>query len=186
MLEETQDLVFNAKMITENPEEKARVFSINFNLKDKKISILEGKSSFCISPQRFLSPSVVIDPSTKSSYTESSFYIGSRIFAAGRIFELVDASDYTLAYMEAYPARFPYTDVDVCFELLKKVPENIQLKFEAANPAAFGTMPVEQSREVLYSFHPTLPMHASVTLLRRFSAEGRFNYQAILEGAGIC
>ncbi|EAY22323.1 hypothetical protein TVAG_378020 [Trichomonas vaginalis G3] len=186
MQEDTENLVFNAKMITENPEEKARVFSISFNLREKKLSILEGKSSFCISPQRFLSPSTVIDPTTKSPYTESSFYIGSRIIAAGRLFELVDASDYTLSYMEAYPNRFPYTDVDLCFEYLKKVTENVQLKFQDANPAAFGTMPIEQAREVLYSFHPTLPKHASVTLLRRFSAEGRFNYQAVLEGANIC
>ena len=185
MLDPSSELVFNAKMISEMSQDDVRVFAVNYDLKTKQISINEGKSVTSPYGGRFLAKQIVNDPKTNHPFNESSFYIGARISAAGRIFELIDAPDYTLSYMEAFPDKFLYTDVDQCLDIAGKIGPDFRAKFEEIDPTGFGTIPADKAKECLFGFAPQLPKQAAITLLRRFTKGDRFQYTKLLDGANL-
>ena len=179
------ELVFNAKMISDMSQDKDRVFALNFDRQSKQISITEGKSRTSPAGGRFLAKQLINNPKTNQPYSEANLYIGARITAAGRNFELVDAPEFTLSYMEAFPNKFLYTDIDQCLEAIEKVGPDVRTKFEEIDPTGFGTIPADKAKDCLMSFTPQLPKQAAVTLLRRFTKGDRFQYTHILEGANL-
>ena len=182
-------LTFAGKLISDYSEDKERNFAITYYLTDSSLAINEGKSKSSPNPARFLAKSIIKDPITKYPYKNSNFFIGSKIHAAGRLFELIDAPEYTLSYMEAFPDQFPFSEMDYAIQNLKKISieKNIDIKekFISADPFSKGTLSFEKSKEILYELSPNYPKQASLTLLRRFTDQNEFQYEIAFNYANL-
>jgi hypothetical protein len=82
--------------------------------------------------------------------------------------------------MEANPNRFPRSDLECCFNTLKKYLQtsgkDLQAEFERQQPT-FNRRRVEM---VLFGFDPGYPKQSAVTLVRRFSDGDEFDSEQFL------
>ena len=182
-MEAKKELTFTAKMISDCSDDSTRVFAINYDIDTKEISIIEGKSKATERDTKFLTKQVAIDPKTQNAYTQSAFFIGAKITVAGRLFELVDAPEYTLSYMEAFPSKFRYTEIDSCLECVNKIIDEFRNLLEKMDPRDSGLIAEEKAKDAMLKLAPALPKQATFTLIRRFSKNGSFNYKQVIEGA---
>ena len=187
MLNDTDTyLVFEAKMLSDYPEDACRVFMIQYFLSNKTIQIVEKKDDKKgIRGGRFLSRMTVKDPRTGENYDDDAFFVGNKIQAAGRIFDLVDAPEYTLCEMEAHSDRFKQSDLQVAVQELSDYCKSTQIdlnaKFAEKDTRQSGQVSEADAKYLLFSFTPTISKQACITVLRRFVENGRFNYSQLIQ-----
>uniref|UniRef100_A0A3B4AFH8 DM10 domain-containing protein n=1 Tax=Periophthalmus magnuspinnatus TaxID=409849 RepID=A0A3B4AFH8_9GOBI len=108
MTKDSHVLNFEAKMVTENPVDKDRVFIISFYLRDDTISVFEKiQKNSGVLGGAFLQRGRVKKPgqdqSQRSQYfTAQDFYVGAVLCLNKRNFQLIEADEYTLNYMEQH------------------------------------------------------------------------------------
>jgi hypothetical protein len=176
-------LVFGAKLVSDYEADADRSFAVNYYLTDKTVAIFEKKDARKgIAGGRFLARTKVKDPSTKAVYEDADFYVGAQIPAAGRIFELTDAPEFTLAQLEANASRFPVGDLQHAVDALKSQvgAAAVEAAFEVKDPSKSGKVSLAAAQTVLFKFVPTIVKHTALTILRRFTDGGTFDYSELV------
>ena len=179
-------LVFEAKMDSEYPEDADRVFALYYYLEDKTILILERKDPRKgIQGGRFLARMKCKNPLTGEFYDDDAFAVGRTVTCAGRDFQLIDAPEYTLCQMEAHANRFPQADLRVAVESVARGPgcDLVRERFEERDPSRLGKVTANVARTVLAPFVADISKQEQLTLLRRFTEDGMFDYEELLRYA---
>jgi hypothetical protein len=179
-------LVFVGKLISDYDDDAERTFSVNYYLATKEIAIFEKKGRGSAGG-KFLAKMKVKNPATGKDYDDSAFYVGAQITAAGRVFDLVDAPEYTLCQLEANANRFPEADLQKAVDALKGRIGGAALNddFKARDPNNTGQLLPADAQKVLYGYIPSITKQAAITLLRRFTENGAFNYGELVGYVGV-
>jgi hypothetical protein len=176
-------LLFEAKLISEDPTDSGRFFALHYYLSDKAIAIFEKKDPRKgIQGGRFLARMKVKDPKTGKEYSDESFYIGARITAAGRVFELVDAPEHTYTQLEANADRFPIADLQHAVDALSSGvgKAGVDAAFKAKDVAKTGQVSADDAKAVLLGFTPKIRKETAIMILRRFGQGGFFDYSELV------
>ena len=94
--QETQEQVTSSRILTQ---------SIFF-----RVGIIGGK---------FLERRIVNKPNTTEPYTASDMYVGAQLCVATRLFQLLEADEFTYAYMESKPELFSLSDYTAVMSKIK-------------------------------------------------------------------
>lgn len=115
MLKEKLVMRFVVKIVPADgqPEgvDQERRLILNFYLGNDTLAIFEPPvRNTGIIGGKFLERQRVLRPGTLEGYKEGDFYVGTIVDVFGRKFEVVEADEFTLRYMESNPGAFPYSD----------------------------------------------------------------------------
>jgi hypothetical protein len=179
-------LVFVGKIVSDYDDDSDRTFSVNYYLETKEIAIFEKKTKERVGG-KFLCKMKVKNPATGKDYDDSAFYVGAQITAAGRVFELVDAPEYTLCQLEANANRFPEADLQKVVDSLKARIGGtvVNQDFLAKDPDNSGQVATAEAQKVLFGYVPTITKQAAITIQRRFTEKGVFNYGELVGYVGV-
>ncbi|XP_022623034.1 EF-hand domain-containing family member C2 [Seriola dumerili] len=174
-------LSFRAKMVTTDPVDRERVFIISFYLCDDSISVFEHpqKNSGVLSGKflergRVKKPGQELFKSELSQYFKAQdLYVGATLCINNKNFQLLDADEYTLRYMEKHAEEFPKANIGNIFSKLRSIPEEGQSEIRKfltlSDPSNTGLIPYEAFRSLLTGLDCRLSEHEVLVLGRRFS-----------------
>ncbi|XP_034042598.1 EF-hand domain-containing family member C2 [Thalassophryne amazonica] len=172
-------LQFRAKMVTSDPAD--RVFIISFFLCDDSISVFEPpqKNSGIIGG-RFLGRGRVRKPGQElfksqpsEFFTAQDLYVGAVLNLNNQHFQLLEADEFTLAYMEQHAEEFPKANVGTILSKLRSIPEEkkneVKRFLTLSDPNCSCFISYESFRGLLTSADCGLSEHEAVALGRCFS-----------------
>lgn len=124
-------------MISDVPENSARVFVISVYLQDNTISIFElapKNTGFqqCYFQKRMkvMLPEQEIYSSDKPRfYDPCSFYVGARLNLGKFIFEITSADDYAIRYMENNCEKFPKANTILIIDKIRDALKPVYAQF---------------------------------------------------------
>lgn len=179
-IEDITELIFTAKLDSNDQENKDRTFVIRMSIIDDEIKIWENESSGFRGGFFYKSPHY----REKSKFDPSKAYIGAKFTVNLFTFVLVDAPDSTLNYMESQPDTFPYSDLSIILEKIRaqvKVDE-LKTKLEAFDPDKIGRIKLDEAQKFLHDEFTDLNEQEIRTILRRyqFYNTNRFDYSQFL------
>jgi hypothetical protein len=180
---ETEDeLVFTAKIVSDDETNVDRTFVIRFALGDDEIKVWENQSSGFRGGFVYRSPSNRIP----GKFDPKFVYIGGRPVINGVEYVLTDASDGALNIMESKPELFVYCDLaEIMSELRKeKTAEELLPKFLAFDKDRIGRVLIDEALKVLADPELKLNCQQIRTVVRRFKfyRTDRFEYEEFLKG----
>jgi len=176
-LGENKIMRFQAKMESQNPEDRDRTFTVSFFLIDNTVQIHEPpKRNSGIVGGSFLSRMKL--RTDEGLITEEYFYVGAEIILAGHPFILVDADEGTLKHMEGKPATFDYSNLNYICEVyalsLLEVAKSGELleTFQALDPEGTGEVTMKAFKTVLMKYNCSYyfggpPEQAVITCCRK-------------------
>uniref|UniRef100_A0A7N6AET4 EF-hand domain-containing family member C2 n=1 Tax=Anabas testudineus TaxID=64144 RepID=A0A7N6AET4_ANATE len=174
-------LNFRAKMVTTDPVDTERLFIISFYLCDDSISVFERpqRNSGVIGGKflergRVKKPGQELFKSELSEYfTAQDLYVGATLCLNSKDFQLLDADEYTLKYMEQHAEEFPKSNVGIVLSKLRSIPEEKQSEIRKfllfSDPSNTGFIPYESFRGLLLGLDCGLSEHEVLVLGRQFS-----------------
>ncbi|XP_038125122.1 EF-hand domain-containing family member C2 isoform X2 [Cyprinodon tularosa] len=172
-------LNFLAKMVTTDPVDTERRFIITFYLSDDSISVFEKpqKNSGVLGGKflerrRVLKPGQELFKSEPFQYlTAQDLYVGASVCLKGVTFQLLDADEHTLSYMEQHEQQFPRANADIILSKVRSFPEDkhsrIREFLALSDPTNTGLVPYESFRGLMMDCG--LSEHEVLVLARRFS-----------------
>jgi len=182
-------LTFVAKLVTKDVHDKDRRFRIFYHIADGTIAIFEDKARNAGRLQgKFLERTKVKRPGTEVYFTGNDFYMGAKVDIFGRTFNVFDADEFTLKYMEDNSTRttFPYANASFAHDRLG----DVLLRQEQTGEMKAGEMPiadtllagadgegnvrVEDLADDIRSLNIGLVEHEVVTLMRFWKMKGDF------------
>ncbi|CAK6967716.1 EF-hand domain-containing family member C2 [Scomber scombrus] len=175
-------LSFRAKMVTADEIDRDRVFVISFHLCDDSISVFERpQKNSGVLGGKFLERGRVKKPGQelfKSQLSEyfiaQDLYVGVTLCINNKNFQLVDADEYTLNYMEQHAEEFPKANIGNILSKLRSVPEEkkseIRKFLALSDPSNTGFISYESLRGLLTGLECRLSEHEVLVLGRCFSA----------------
>ncbi|KAK7882331.1 hypothetical protein WMY93_028505 [Mugilogobius chulae] len=178
---ESNVLNFVAKMVTEDPVDKDRVFNISFYLSDDTISVFERteRNSGLLGGKflergRVKKPGQELYKSELSKYfTAQDFYVGAVLCLNNQNFQLTEADEYTFKYMEKHAEEFPRANVGSILSKLRPISDDKQKEIQTflalSDPGNFGFIPYESFRGLLMGLECGLSEHEVLVLARCFS-----------------
>ncbi|XP_040913344.1 EF-hand domain-containing family member C2 [Toxotes jaculatrix] len=178
---ESNVLNFHAKMVTTDPVDGERAFNISFYLCDDSISVFERpQRNSGVLGGKFLERSRVKKPGQELFKSEPSeyfkaqdLYVGATLCLHNKNFQLLDADDYTLNYMEKHAEEFPKANVGHILSKLRSIPEERQSEIRRfltlSDPSNTGFIPYESLRGLLMGLDCRLSEHEVLVLGRHFS-----------------
>ncbi|KAF5401090.1 EF-hand domain containing 2 [Paragonimus heterotremus] len=178
-------LRFFARMVTDNPLDRDRLFVISCFLCDDTFSIYEPttrnsgfKGGLFLERCRVKKPNAErFSTKPPDYYTPHDLYVGAILEMNSFKFELLDADEYALQYMEQHNTEFPYSDVRVIHDKLRPFAQNrceeLQTFAHNQDPDRTGTIGYHQLKCLIDQL--TGPAHALNTqelfTLGRFHAD---------------
>lgn len=185
MLNDEEVVVFEAHLISNDPDDKGRKFAFEYSLTSNTIMILEGKNpNLGIRGGKFLQKSQMTNPITGKIFESTDFYVGALVNVVGRRFELTSAPEHSLCTMEAHPDKFPLSDLNECVshlsDLTKKLKIDISSQFQKFDKDKMGKIDQEAADIVFEMFLPDFTKQEAITLSRRFSENLQFDYMLLL------
>ncbi|KAM4730859.1 EF-hand domain-containing family member C2 isoform 2-T2 [Anableps anableps] len=174
-------LNFHAKMMTTDPVDRERAFSISFYLSDDSMRVFERpqKNSGLLGGkflkrQRIRKPGQELFKSEPFEYfTAQDLYVGAIVCLNGVNFQLLDADNYTLNYMEQHAEEFPRANTANIFSKLRSIPEGKQSEIRKflslSDPSNTGFIPYESFRGLMMGLDCGLTEHEVLVLARCFS-----------------
>ena len=153
-----------------------RIFILSFFLSDDTIAIFEppARNSGIIGG-KFLERKSIKKPGTVESYIEVDFYVGALINVHNRIFELVEADEYTLQYMELNKDIFQYSDITRILEALKDdirgKDQGIRSAFIDIDKNGTGYISVDELEMALSAGGIPHNKQELITLMRKFDID---------------
>lgn len=178
--EEQSELIFAAKMISNEPENKDRSFVIRFSTEDDEIKIWENEMSGFRGGFFYKSPHY----RNKGPFDPSIAYLGSEITINLTKFQLIDAPDITFNLMESQPEKYPFSDLNrVCEKLRElKSPEELQNLFKKYDKDNIGRILLSDALKLFKEEFPELNDQEIKTVMRRyrFYNTNRFDYSDLL------
>lgn len=159
-------LHFSAKLISDDPNNADRKFIVTFSLEDDEIKVWEVQTDGYRGGMFYKSPHYRDEGKPKFS----EMFIGSTITVNGASFELLDAPDTTFERMEKQVDDFPFSDLSIIFEKLRKNFNKEKLENIFKEKCIPGTQRIKKSdySEILSQNDFGLNKHEIITLYRRF------------------
>lgn len=112
-------LRFEAKLVSNNPEDDLRKFILSFFPSDDTIKVFEQvERNSGILGGKFLERRKFKNPYTNNYYQDTDCVIGNTLVLNNYRFFLCKADDYSHNYMESQPVKFPQSD---CSRILSKI-----------------------------------------------------------------
>ncbi|KAM4560712.1 EF-hand domain-containing family member C2 [Fundulus diaphanus] len=173
-------LRFCAKM-TRDPVDTERMFIISFYLSDDSLSVFEQplkNSDFLggkfLERRRVKKRGQELFKSEPTEYfTAQDLYVGASVCLNGVDFQLLDANDYTLSYMEQHAEEFPRANPGNILSKLRSIPEGkqseIKRSLSLSDPNNTGFIPYESFRRLMLGLDCGLSEHEVLVLARLFS-----------------
>ncbi|CAL9690452.1 unnamed protein product [Knipowitschia caucasica] len=175
--------VFNfvAKMMTDDPVDKDRLFIISLYLSDDTISVFErAKPNSGVLGGKFLGRTRVKKPGQEVFKSELSKYFTAQDFFVGAVlhinhinFKLINADEYTLNYMEKHPEEFAKANVGNILSKLRSVPDDkhkeVKTFLALSDPSNSGFIHYDSLRGMLMGLDYGLSEHEVLVLARSFS-----------------
>ncbi|XP_075960506.1 EF-hand domain-containing family member C2 [Anarhichas minor] len=174
-------LNFCAKMVTTDPFDRDRMFTISFFLCDDSICMFETpqKNSGMLTGKflqrgRVKKPGQELFKSEMSEYFKAQdLYVGATLSFSGMHFQVLDADEYTLNYMEQHAEEFPKANVGNVLSKLRSLPEEKQSEIRKfltlSDPSNTGFISYESFRGLLTGLDCGLSEHEVLVLGRSFS-----------------
>jgi len=172
---------FSAVLDTDAEEDKGRIFIVKYFLADDTIQVFEpplknsGLQGGC-----FLSRKTYKKKGTEEYFTQSDFHVGASIELT-YTFNLFDADEYTLSYMESEPTLHPFSSMEFIAEQLRpRLDEKRAECIAACEEKAMGktTISYEHFQLVLSDLGIELAEQVLITILRAYdtSKSGEIEY----------
>ncbi|XP_063070082.1 EF-hand domain-containing family member C2 [Engraulis encrasicolus] len=175
---ESNVLRFVAKMETENPVDMERVFILSFYLSDDTIAVFEPtQRNTGVLGGKFLERGRVKKPgqelfksSVSEYFTAQDLYVGARLLLNNQPFQLVDADEYALSYMEQHAEEFPRANLGTILSKIKSINKEKREQLITVTEAAdTGVIQYEHFRSLLVAMECGLSEHEIMTLGRSYS-----------------
>ncbi|EAY20072.1 RIB72 protein, putative [Trichomonas vaginalis G3] len=116
------ELRFLAKMISKNPDNDKREFSVIFSLVNDEVKVWENKTDGFDGGFVYKAPH--IRPKAPPHYND--MYIGANVEINHVVYKLYGAPENTYEIMEAYSDDFPRSDLTVIIPKLKPIKSKLQ------------------------------------------------------------
>ncbi|XP_028991577.1 EF-hand domain-containing family member C2 [Betta splendens] len=174
-------LNFRAKLLSTNQVDSERLFIISFYLSDDSISVYERpQRNSGVIGGKFLVRGRVKKPGQElfkrelsEYFTAQDLYVGAALSLNNKDFQLVDADEYTLKYMEQHAEEFPKSNVGMILSKLRSIPEEKQTEIRKflniSDPNNTGFIPYDSLRALLVGLDFGLSEHEVLALGRQFS-----------------
>lgn len=167
-------LRFKAKMITRNSVDASRSFIITFYLSDDTIQIYEPpQRNSGIVAGKFLQRTKMKNPETGEYFKASDLEIGRIVTINGLRFQLLEATEYAMSYMEADPDNFPQADLVSIIEKLRfaikqtgKTPKELFTEY-----SDHGKMDVNNLMQLFKGVGFEITLHEAMTVMRRYQID---------------
>eukprot|EP00741_Cyanophora_paradoxa_P023424 tig00021582_g22628.t1 len=115
-------LRFTARMVTTAPEDIARRFIVSYYLADDTVGVYEPpKRNSGIIGGKFLERMRMRLPDREDYYEVHQFTVGAELLMHFHKFQLLEADDYSLRFMEQNPRLFPHAVPNTWFERLRAI-----------------------------------------------------------------
>lgn len=169
-----------------------RIFILSYFLSDDTIAIFEppARNSGIIGG-KFLERSSVKKPGTVEPYMENDVYVGALLNVHNRIFELVEADEYTLQYMEENKHIFLFSDITKILEALtdsiRGKDKDIRSAFIDIDKNGTGYISLEELEAALKASGISHNKQELVTLMRKFDIDRtqKVSVQEFFETIGL-
>ncbi|XP_019732440.1 EF-hand domain-containing family member C2 [Hippocampus comes] len=178
---ESNVLKYYAKMVTTSQVDSEREFIISFYLSDDSISVFErSQKNSGVLGGMFLARGRVKKPGQELFKSEPSeyfiaqdLYVGATLCLNNRLFQLLDADEYTLNYLEQHAEQFPKANFGTILAKLRSIPEEKQREIRnflmLNDPTNTGFVTFESFRGLLMATECGLSEHEVLVLGRSFS-----------------
>ncbi|GFR06624.1 EF-hand domain-containing family member C2 [Trichonephila clavata] len=175
---------FIARILSDDPVEKLRRFIICFFLEDDTMSIKSLDEDFRnknsmehgnLTRMKAVKPHSTYWNSGRNFYHFTDMFVGNVIYIRGKGYELLEADEYTIDYMERHSEMFPHSNVrKIMTEFKEWIPDKVgslKFGFEKYDPEKTGYI-----KEVIYEEMPSdikteFPEHAMKTVGRYYAEE---------------
>ena len=171
--------------------DKERKFILQYFLADDTVSIFEppARNSGIISG-KFLERTRLDMPGTTKAYTPGQFFVGSVISVHNRLFELVEADEFSLKYMESNPHEFPMSDYRTVVSELNKFAdkeEGLRSAFIAIDEDGSGQLTLDELAAACESAGIVLVRQQVITMMRNLdtSQDGKVSIEEFLRAFGV-
>jgi hypothetical protein len=175
-------LRFVARFEHSTPQDVGRVFVVMFDLADDQISVFEKpRRNSGFKEGKFIQKGKIKNPATGQYFKAADIRVGELVTINGHQFRIVGADEFALSRMEAESDQFPQSDLNGIVKWLKR--DGMKLaalrkKFEALDPDGTGFVPQDAAKiRIIRVFG--VPEHDALTIVRRFSESGAFDYYAL-------
>ncbi|EFJ52449.1 hypothetical protein VOLCADRAFT_79034 [Volvox carteri f. nagariensis] len=150
----------------------ARRFILSYFMMDDTLLIFEPPvRNTGIAGGKFLERQRIYKPRSEEIYTYLDLYVGSVIEVFNRSFELLEADEYTLTYMENYKDIFVMADTDVMVRSLNAQvsgkEDAVRAALIAADKAGTGALGGEDLEAGLLAAGLKFTRHQAISLKRR-------------------
>ncbi|GIL45577.1 hypothetical protein Vafri_2780 [Volvox africanus] len=150
----------------------ARRFILSYFMMDDTLLIFEPPvRNTGIAGGKFLERQRIYKPRSEEIYTYLDLYVGSVIEVFNRSFELLEADEYTLTYMENYKDIFVMADTDVMIRSIKAQvsgkEDAVRAALIAADKAGTGALGGEDLEAGLLAAGLKFTRHQAISLKRR-------------------
>lgn len=167
-------LRFTAKMITRNTVDASRNFIITFYLSDDTLQIYEPpQRNSGIVAGKFLQRTKMKNPETGEYFKPSDLEIGRIVTINGLRFQLLQATEYAMSYMEADPDSFPQADLVSIIQKLRyaikqsgRTPKEIFTQY-----SDHGKMDINNLMEMFKGLGFEVTLHEATTVMRRYQLD---------------
>jgi hypothetical protein len=167
-------LRFRARMITRNAVDATRLFIVTFYLSDDTVQIYEPpvRNSGIIGG-KFLQRMRVKNPETGDYFRASDFEVGRIVLLNRQRFQLLEATEYAMSYMEADTETFPQADLAQIVERLRyaiaqtgRTPKEIFARF-----SDHGKMDIDGLLRLFKGVGYEITLHEALTVMRRYEID---------------
>ncbi|GIL63796.1 hypothetical protein Vafri_17794 [Volvox africanus] len=162
------------------PHDMERRFVLSFYLGDGTLSVFEPRQvNSGMEQGTFLERTRVPNPATGQPYGDTDMQVGTVLEVFGRGFQLQDADNFTLEYMEGQSYRFPCADYDQVRSKLAnwlalypdQLPDQLKSRLAAADSNGSGYVTKYSLYDILTSLGCDVTPHEVITLVRQLGAD---------------
>ncbi|OHT05866.1 hypothetical protein TRFO_26209 [Tritrichomonas foetus] len=184
LIERMHDVLrFTCRMITKNSVDASRSFIITFYLNDDTIQIYEPpQRNSGIVAGKFLQRTKMKNPETGEYFKPSDLEVGRIVTINGLKFQLLQATEYAMSYMEADPDNFPQADLVSIVERLRyaikqtgRTPKEIFTEY-----SDHGKMDVNRLMDLFRGVGFEITRHEALTVMRRYQKDDALTLREFL------
>lgn len=159
-----KELRFLAKMVSDNPDNRDREFSIIFSLVDDDIKVWENQSNGFDGGFVFKSA----HDRKRGTPEFAKMYIGSKLKINGVEYELTSAPECTFDAMEKDPIKYPQMNVEIILRKLKPYKGKLETDFEKCLIPETDRIKLEDATDVLEKCEANLNKNEVIAIVRKY------------------
>jgi hypothetical protein len=167
-------LRFKARMITKNSVDASRGFMLTFYLSDDTVQIYEPPvRNSGIVAGKYLQRTRLKNPDTGEYFRAEDLEVGKVVTLNKQRFELLEATEYAMSYMEADPDTFGQSDLSQIVDKLRfaikesgKSPKEVFALY-----SDHGRMDLNGLLALFKGLGFEITLHEALTIMRRFQSD---------------